>query len=159
MPKRWLHELINIIAFGEGYWSYSKWKDKPSEQLGKEHRVERHEDYKQMVAEFKQKGWLPSELTIYKPSQFGEVIKLLPKHIGVDEQKLSGVTHELIDETWSTLGHEQKIGWTSAFKDVVLHPQNYHNLFEDIDYETILKSLDYLRLQNFVASKSPDELA
>jgi len=77
----------------------------------------------------------------------------------VDEEKLSGVAHELIDEIWSKLRGEEKIGWACAFKDVVLHPQNYHNLFEDADYETTLKLPDYLRLQNFVASKSPEELA
>ena len=159
MPQRWLHELINAIAFGTGYWRYSRWKDQPWEWLGPKHRVERHDDYRQMVEEFKAKGWLPSKTDITSPLKFGELVKQLPPGVRVNEEQLSGVAHEMIDQVWSELSPEERQGWAAAFRDVILHPEHYPNLFMPEDYGKLLRSEEFQRLQQYVASKSAGELA
>jgi len=158
MPQRWLHELINVIAFRAGYWCYSKWKDEPWEWLGSDHRVERHDDYKRMVDEFKAKGWLPSKTAITSPLEFGEFMKQLPSSVRVNEEQLSGVAHEMMDQIWSELGREEREGWAAAFRDVILHPERYPNLFMPADYREVLRSTEFRRLQQYVASKRVEEL-
>jgi hypothetical protein len=159
MPQRWLHELINIIAFGTGYWCHSRWKDQPWGWLGPDHRVERHDDYKRMVDEFKDRGWLPSTTVIASPLEFGELVKQLPLDVRVNEEQLSGVAHELIDQVWSELILEEREKWAAAFRDVILHPESYPNLFTPADYDGVLQSPEFQRLRQYVASKSARELA
>lgn len=158
MPQRWLHELINIIAFGTGYWRYSKWKDQPWEWLGPAHRVECHDDYKRMVNEFKARGWLPSKTEITSPLEFGEFVKQLPSGVRVNEKQLSGVAHEMMDQVWSQLSPKEREGWVAAFRDVILHPERYPNLFMPADYREVLQLAEFRRLQQYVASKRVEEL-
>lgn len=119
MPQRWLHELLDIIAHGWSKWKYHKWKDEPSRDLGKYHRVLRHDDWIKIRKRLKEVG---IQVRTDNPFDFLRSISFsnLPKNLELDDETWVGLDHEVIDWVWSSLSEEDKRGWTRAFRYVIL---------------------------------------
>jgi len=137
MPSNDIHRLIDIIAFGYDYCWLHKAKDYPSQYLGHCHRKERHYDDEEWLEKLKRLGNRPRDKEVRQANE----------------------GHDLIDSIWSSLSTEEKLGWAAAFKHVVLHPEHYPNLFMPEDYDGILKSEPFLRLQRRFAKLPLEYLA
>lgn len=137
MPSNEIHRLVDIIAFGYDYRWLHKAKDYPSQYLGRRHRRKRH----------------------YGDQEWLEKLERLGNRPRDKEVRQANKGHDLIDSIWSKLSTEEKLGWAAAFKHVVLHPEHYPNLFMPEDYNKILKSEHFLKLQKKFAEFSLEYLA
>jgi hypothetical protein len=137
MPSNEVHRLIDIIAFGHDYrWLHTA-KDHPSQYLGHRHRRERHYSDEEWLGKLEGLGNRPRD----------------------EEVRQSNKGHDLIDLTWSSLSTEEKLGWAAAFRNVALYPKHYSNLFMPEDYNRILKSEYFRKLQRKFAELSLEYLA
>lgn len=120
MPRRWLHELIDLCTLGKSFWWVHREKDKPWEFLGPDHREVRHrETVEWIVGLFRKAGrmlpQLPPEefyhdlrkvLEEFTSSeimeQYREFLKKLPPEANATIQ------HEAVDEIWSTYDYKTK---------------------------------------------------
>jgi hypothetical protein len=125
MPSNEIHRLIDLIAFGYDYGWLHKAKDYPSKYLGRFHRKARHYGDNEWMRKLESLGNKPRDKEVRQSDQ----------------------GHELMDRAWSSLTREEKLGWAAAFKDVALHPEHYPNLFMPEDYDKVLISSAFTRLQ------------
>lgn len=143
----------------DSHWYYHKWKDEPSQRLGKAHRIERHDDYLKIVEAFKKKG------VVLKADNAFVLLESLSRarnsmtnsqNIDVDTKYLIGLAHETVDHVWSSLSREQQIEWAKVFKDVVLNPTSYfeNGLLEPDDIELD----EFKKLGKFIENKTIEEL-
>ena len=137
MPSNEIHTLIDIIAFGYEYGWLHRAKDHPSQYLGRFHRKVRH----------------------YDDSEWSQKLEKLGNRPRDKEVCQSDRGHDLIDKTWGELSVKEKLGWAEAFKDITLHPEDYPNLFMPDDYNRVLKSEGFIKLQKRFAELSPEYLA
>jgi hypothetical protein len=159
LPQRWLHNLIDIIAhgkhLGKSYWKYHQWKDEPSQTLGKFHRQVRHDDYKKIIQELKEKG-----ISINADNPYDLLLSIsslkLPEKLKSPKEVIVGWTHEILDQVWSSLSREDKLGWAEAFRDVYVNPSRYfeNNLLEPDD----LKLREFIETKKYVMDKKIQQL-
>jgi hypothetical protein len=76
----------------------------------------------------------------------------------VIEARQAEAAHDYWDLLWDDFNKEERRGIAGAFMDVVLKPEAYPNLFETNDYDAMLKSDTWQKLQRLVGAKSVDEL-
>src|SRR3972149_2154262 len=54
MPPGWIHETIDMIAWGRIYWSVHEQKDRFSPELGSGHRIREHPLYQEGLTRIRQ---------------------------------------------------------------------------------------------------------
>lgn len=102
MPSRWVHSVINLIAYGSPYLDLHKKKDKAHEILGSNHRVVDHEWY-QAYGRF----WNFDDPF---PSWLKESIRLSGNRGGAEkaEEQMAWVDHDYIDKIWDYLSPQEE---------------------------------------------------
>jgi len=147
LAPNWIHVLFDIITHGkyiDNYSEYHRWKDQPSEWLGKEHRIERHDDCNRVIKKLKDKG---IKLNVGNSYDLLKSFSLL-KNFNLEELEAIGVVHEVLDNVWSRLSEDQKRGWEETFRDMVLNPTDYfrNGLLdpEDLELEAFKEVKHYL---------------
>jgi len=117
MPNGWLHAVIDLIVYGRPYFSLHKKKDEPSQTLGWEHRIKRHEWYQVFGEE-----WTLSEPF---PSRLKELILEIRTANGPEkaEWRMADVDHDYIDRIWDNLSHKERKYWEGFFMWVLFNPK------------------------------------
>jgi hypothetical protein len=59
MPKRWLHESLDLVIWGHSYWRIHRGKDSASEALGQRHRAVGHPWYSRYGLEWSMEDPFP----------------------------------------------------------------------------------------------------
>ncbi|MBI4297079.1 MAG: hypothetical protein HY676_00925 [Chloroflexi bacterium] len=131
MAPGWMHETIDLIAWGRIYWSVHEAKDKPWITLGRAHRQEKHELY-QEARQCSVSGASVSDVLAWMTEQAKKMTETRWKQ-GLPPDKIEAeqayLAHDMLDYSWDFVPREERLGWVAAFKDVVIYPEKYPNLF------------------------------
>jgi hypothetical protein len=76
----------------------------------------------------------------------------------VIEARQAGMAHECWDLLWDDFTSAERLDIASAFRDVILRPEAYPNLFMSNDYAAMSGSGLWQRLQEFVRTRKAEEL-
>jgi len=169
MPRRWLHETLDLVAFGRSYWRLHKAKDAASNVLGTHHRIEKHDWYNLYGIDWTFEDPFPNAV-------LRENFRIL-RESGPDsaEEFQADLAHDLLDRCWDLLSPSERRGWAATFRSIILDSEflrswaridvlqsrievaNYNGQ-KTWNFEPTLKR-DWLQLKKLVESKSADELA
>ncbi len=160
MPPGWIHETIDMIAWGRIYWSVHKRKDRFWRELGTRHRIKEHALYQEGLARIK--GGMHVEDVL---NWMFECAKELTKSDwerglspDVIEARQAEMAHDCWDLLWDDFTSAERLGIANAFRDVVLSPEAYPNLFEPFDYDAMCRSGSWQRLQELVRKRKVEKL-
>lgn len=160
MPPGWIHETIDMIAWGRVYWSVHNDKDRYWRELGTKHRIMEHPLYQKGLACVR--GGMPLEQVLNfmydqaKERTQADWGKRLPADL--IEARQAGMAHDCWDLLWDDFTPAERRGIAGAFMDVVLRPEAYPNLFMPDDYLAMRGSGSWQRLQTYVRSRQLKEL-
>ena len=117
MPNGWVHAVIDIIVYGRPYFDLHKEKDKPSQILGRKHRIVRHNWYQVF-----EKWWTFDEPF---PTCLKEQISEIRTANGPEkaEECMAYVDHDYIDRIWDDLSHKESKYWEGFFMYVLFNPK------------------------------------
>lgn len=74
------------------------------------------------------------------------------------EARQASMAHEWWDLLWDDFNSAERLAIAATFREVVLHPEAYPNLFEPDDYFAMERPGLWRRLQRFVRNKEAGEL-
>ena len=160
MPPGWIHETIDMIAWGRVYWSVHRRKDRFWPELGTKHRIREHDFYQKGRTLIKQ--GVPIEEVLNWMYQYAkertksEWKEGLPAD--VIEARQAGMAHECWDLLWDDFTSAERFDIASGLRDVILRPEAYPNLFMSNDYAAMSGSGPWQKLQEFVRTKTAEEL-
>jgi len=160
MPPGWIHQTIDMIAWGRIYWSVHKDKDRYWRELGTGHRIMEHPLYQKGLACAEAGKPLEDVLNFMydlarQRTQADWQEGLCPDDI---EARQAAMAHDCWDLLWDDLTPEERTGIAGAFRDVVLRPEAYPNLFMPNDYVAMCSSGPWQRLQTYVRSRELGEV-
>lgn len=114
MPPRWIHETVDLIAFGRSYWRLHQWKDAPARECGVEHRRRRHGWYQRFPRDWDHAEPFPS-LVLH---QIGEV----GRRRGAEraEEFQAFITHDYLDRIWDELKHIEREQVAAELREALL---------------------------------------
>lgn len=117
MPSRWVHAVIDLIAYGRPYFDLHEEKDKWYKTFGSNHRIIDHEWYQSYG-----RLW---NFHVPFPSWLKESIRILGNAEGADkaEEQMARVDHDYIDRIWNDLSGQEKIYREGFFMWVLLNPK------------------------------------
>ena len=160
MPPGWIHETIDMIAWGRVYWSVHSRKDKFWQELGTRHRIKEHDLYQEGRALIKRGvpieevlNWMYEYAKKRTKSEWKQGLTA-----DVIEAHQAELAHECWDLLWDDFTSAERLGIAGALRDVVLRPGAYPNLFVSNDYMAMRKSGPWKRLQGFVRARKAEEL-
>lgn len=118
MPPGWIHETIDLIAYGRIYRHVHQKKDAESQRTpGLRHRLEGHEWYLDF-----QRYW---DFTKPFPDWLEKTIRGLKETKGAEiaEERMVSDTHDYFDRVWDDLPKEIRNYWEGFFIWVLYNPQ------------------------------------
>jgi hypothetical protein len=118
MPRRWVHETLDLIAYGRPYGHVHRKKDEESQRApGRRHREVGHDWYQAFG-----KLWSFSDPF---PNWLKESIQRLRDAEGADsaEKRMVSDTHDYLDRIWDDLPEIDRIGRKAELAWVLLNPQ------------------------------------
>lgn len=117
MAAGWIHQTIDLIAYGRTYAHVHREKDAASQRIpGVRHRTVGHDWYQRFG-----RDW---DFTEPYPQAAKELIERIGELHGPDaaEEHTSSDSHDLIDKTWDGLSREERLGSEGYFAWLVYHP-------------------------------------
>lgn len=117
MPAGWIHQTIDLIAYGRTYAHVHRKKDAAAQIIpGMRHRAVGHDWYQSFGI-----AWDFSEPY---PQASRQVIERLKESRGPDvaEERMSSVSHGMIDRCWDDLPREERLYWEGLFAWLVCNP-------------------------------------
>lgn len=118
MAAGWIHQTIDLIAYGRTYAHVHRKKDSASQQIpGIAHRAVGHEWYQHFG-----RDW---DFTQPYPQAARELIQKIGRTCGPDaaEERMSSDSHDLIDRRWDGLSKDERLYWEGFFAWLVYHPE------------------------------------
>lgn len=118
MPAGWVHQTIDLIAYGRTYAHVHRSKDAAAQVMpGNRHRTVGHEWYQRFG-----RDW---DFDCPYPQVAKECIEKLRETYGPDvaEERLSSDSHDLIDRRWDEVWKEQRLYWEGFFAWLLYHPE------------------------------------
>lgn len=116
MPDFWVHVGIDLIAFGRLHFGLHKWKDKPSETLGRCHRARRHDWYQRFGKEWNLDEPFPNRLK-------HQVLSVGEKYDSSKAEKLMAYyAHDYMDRIWDELSPPERKYREGFFAWLLLNP-------------------------------------
>lgn len=113
----WVHQTIDLVAYGRTYAHVHREKDAASQSIpGLRHRTVGHEWYQRFGRDW---GFAQPY-----PQAAREVIEKMRETRGPDaaEEKMSADSHDLIDKTWDGLSRQARLYWEGFFAWLIYHP-------------------------------------
>ncbi|MGA3325783.1 MAG: hypothetical protein ABSF45_15025 [Terriglobia bacterium] len=117
MAAGWVHQTIDLVAYGRTYARVHREKDAASQITpGARHRAVGHEWYQGFG-----RDW---DFTEPYPQAAKDLIERIGEIHGPDmaEEHMSSDSHDLIDRTWDGLSREERLGAEGYFASLVYHP-------------------------------------
>ncbi len=118
MAAGWIHQTIDLIAFGRAYAHVHRRKDAASQMVpGKRHRSIGHEWYQRFGQD--------CDFNEPYPQAAREVIEKIGRAYGADvaEERMSSDSHDLVDRTWDGLSKYERLYWEGFFAWLIYHPE------------------------------------
>ncbi|MEM0503983.1 MAG: hypothetical protein QXT58_04665 [Archaeoglobaceae archaeon] len=117
MPSRWMHCVVDLIAFGRTYPEIHAQRDEPYKRLGAKHRIERHGLY-----QFCKKHREPFENLL---PFLMECFEDLRNSQGGDKSEEAQVdaAHNRFDYLWDEFSTDERKYFEGLFAWIVLHPE------------------------------------
>lgn len=168
MPRRWMHETLDLIVFGRSYWRLHKWKDSPWETLGGAHRRERHDYYNRHGLDWTHEDTFPESVLSQNDRKLREG--------GPDDAEMfqADLARDVLDRCWDNLNRTERKAWVAAFRRIILDPHFLRRSARVDVLESTIEATDcdgqrswdydpdvkcnWLRLTAFVEHKRIDEL-
>jgi hypothetical protein len=119
MAAGWLHQTVDLIAYGRTYAHVHRGKDAAAQMIpGARHRNVGHEWYQRFGQDW--------DFNEAYPQAAKEVIKELGRTCGPDmaEERMSSDSHDLIDRRWDGLPKDERLYWEGFFAWLVYHPEH-----------------------------------
>jgi len=160
MPPGWIHETIDMIAWGRVYWSVHKEKDKYWRELGTKHRIMEHPLYQRGLACVRGGVTLEEVLNFMYDEAKKRTRCDWEEGVSADiiEARQANMAHDIWDLLWDDFTPVERVGIARAFRDVILRPDAYRNLFMPNDYVSMRSSRPWQVLQTYVSSRDLEDL-
>lgn len=119
MASGWIHQTVDLIAYGRTYAHVHGKKDLASQLIpGMAHRAVGHEWYQRFGQDW--------SFDDPYPQAARETIVELGRTCGpgVAEERMSSDSHDLIDKSWDGLSKDERLYWEGFFAWLVYHPEH-----------------------------------
>jgi hypothetical protein len=173
VAQGWIHQFVDLVAFGRPYPTIHKEKDAAWKTLALNHRTRNHEWYGMHGQEWDFKDSCPQILKSFFK-------KMERKHGDKAEEFQIWVAHDTIEKVWDGLKLEETRTWALTFERIILDPlflkesagvdvlegkikrtlDDRYGFPEPIEYwenDPQVKT-SYHRLRKYVESRSIDDL-
>jgi hypothetical protein len=118
MAAGWVHQTIDLVAYGRTY-AHVHWRKDAASQIipGVRHRTVGHDWYQRFG-----RDW---DFTEPYPQVARELIERIRETRGPDmaEELISGDSHDLIDRTWDGLSRQARLYWEGFFAWLIYQPE------------------------------------
>lgn len=118
MAAGWIHQTVDLVAYGCTYAHVHRRKDAAAQiNPGIRHRAAGHEWYQRFG-----RDW---DFTQPYPRAARQAIEEMKETCGpgAAEEQMSADSHDLIDKTWDGLSREARLYWEGFFAWLVCHPE------------------------------------
>jgi hypothetical protein len=115
MPRRWLHESLDIVVWGESYWQEHKRKDAAYKTLGPKHRAVGHPWY----SKFK-RDWTFEDP--FPPKVLEKTRRIrITKGGAAAEKYQANLTHDYLDRLWDTFDRADRRQVAESIRHLILN--------------------------------------